>query len=257
MASIYDRADIYDLIENESRREIYRKHWEMLGRNRNIESLLDVSIGSGNVTLPAADLGIRLAGSDLSESMLAKCRKKAEAGKIPVKLECCDFRKVSEYFTEKFDCVASTGNSLPYVGNADVLAALEQMDSLVKEGGYLYFDMRNWDKILRERNRFYLYHPFFDGDTRVNLVQVWDYHEDETMTFHLLYTFEKDNRIFRKEHFEEHYIPVKREILLDKIREMGYTDVEVLNFPACIPGADMDETDWYCVVAKKQGGKCL
>ena len=143
------------------------------------------------------------------------------------------------------------------MGNADVLAALEQMDSLVKEGGYLYFDMRNWDKILRERNRFYLYHPFFDGDTRVNLVQVWDYHEDETMTFHLLYTFEKDNRIFRKEHFEEHYIPVKREILLDKIREMGYTDVEVLNFPACIPGADMDETDWYCVVAKKQGGKCL
>lgn len=80
----------------------------------------------------------------------------------------------------------------------------------MKDGGYLYYDMRNWDKILEERNRFYLYNPMFVDDTRVNLIQVWDYNRDDSMTFHLLYTF------------EEHYYPVSRERLLDKLNSMGY-----------------------------------
>lgn len=62
---------------------------------------------------------------------------------------------------KQFDCVASTGNSLSHVQNADVLKALEEMDSLVKANGYLYLDMRNWEKILHERNRFFLYNPVF------------------------------------------------------------------------------------------------
>ena len=48
--------------------------------------------------------------------------------------------------SKQFDCVASTGNSLPHVNNDDVLTALEQMNSLVKKGGYLYLDTRNWEK---------------------------------------------------------------------------------------------------------------
>lgn len=251
MASVYDRADIYDLLENESRYDAYKQHWETVLKNRPVKTFLDVSIGSGSVTLPVTDLGVRLSGSDLSESMLKKCQEKASTKALHVDLKCCDFRTVASQFSESFDCVASTGNSLPYVSNDDILHTLEQMDTLVKPGGYLYFDMRNWDKILKERNRFYLYNPFFDGDTRINLIQVWDYNDDNTITFHLLYTFEKDNQIFQKEKFEEHYIPVKRDLLLNKVREMGYEDIEVMNFPSYIQNVSTDETDWYCVIAKK------
>lgn len=251
MASIYDRADIYDLLEDENRYNIYRKHWETVLKDRPIETLLDVSIGSGSVTLPLLDLGVRLAGSDLSECMLEKCSKKAEAKHRELSIQCCDFRTVAGRFADKFDCVASTGNSLPYVSNADVLKTLEQMNLLVKPGGYLYFDVRNWDKILRERRRFYLYNPFFDGDTRINLVQVWDYQEDGSMIFNLLYTFEKENRIFQKEEFQEHYIPIKRKLLIDKIKEMGYIDIEIMNFPSCIQTMPTEDADWYCIIARK------
>lgn len=251
MASVYDRADIYDLLENESRYQVYKKHWEAVLGSRNIRTFLDVSIGSGNVTLPLADLGIRLYGSDLNRTMLAKCREKAQARKLDVDLQCCDFREVGNRFDRKFDCVGSTGNSLPHVSNEDILKTLEQMDSLVKPGGYLYFDMRNWNRILKERQRFYLYNPFFNGDTRINLIQVWDYHEDGTMTFNLLYTFEKDNRIFHKEKFEEHYIPVNKELLLNKVRDMGYEDIKIMNFPAIVPDILTDEMEWYCAIARK------
>ena len=189
MAGIYDRADIYDLFENEERYLAYKKHWEAVFQGKEIKTMLDVSIGSGSVTLPVLDLGVELCGSDLSETMLKNCGKKAGKVSGNVTLKCTDFRDLSCWNGRKFDCVASTGNSLPYVEEADVLKTLEQMDALVKDGGYLYFDLRNWEKIVREKERFFLYDPMFDGENRINVTQVWDYLPDGTVTFNILYTF--------------------------------------------------------------------
>ena len=251
MGELYNRADIYDLLETEERFQGYKRCWERTLEGTDIRSLLDVSIGSGCVTLPLAELGVEVSGSDLSEAMLENCRKKARQRGWSVELRQSDFRDLSCWSGMTFDCVASTGNSLPYVENDALLAVLERMDALVREGGYLYFDMRSWDRILRERNRFYLYNPFFDGDTRINLVQVWDYLEGGDMMFHLLYTFERENRIFQKETFDEHYFPVARQLLLDKLRALGYGQIRQSCFPSLLR-QDAESAEWYCVLAKKE-----
>ena len=250
MGALYDRADIYDLLENEDRYAAFRKHWEVLLEGKNIHTLLDVSIGSGNLTLPLLDLGIELYGSDLSEAMLARCKKKAAARGHAVNLRVSDFRELTKNFSCQFDCVGGTGNSLGYVKNNEVLAVLEEMDTLITPGGYLYFDMRNWDKILKTKQRFYTYNPAFDGNTRINLVQVWDHYPDGSMDFNLLYTFEQNNRIVQKEEFCEHYYPVSQKLLLDKLAAMGYTDIELYMHPAQF-GKFLERADWYCVIAKK------
>lgn len=250
MASLYDRADIYDLFENEGRFQAYQRHWEQVLQGTGIQTVLDVSIGTGNVTLPLAALGKKLWGSDLSQAMLEKCREKAGKRGYEVELRQSDFRELTCWEGMRFDCVASTGNSLPYVENSQLLSALGRMDALVKEGGYLYFDMRHWDRILRERQRFYLYNPFFDGETRVNLVQAWDYNPDNTMTFNLLYTFERENKIVGKEIFEEHYFPIERRLLLEKLAELGYGEIRQFCFPAFLKQEAGNE-EWFCVLAKK------
>lgn len=83
--------------------------------------------------MPLCELGVQLAGSDLSEEMIRKCKEKASAAGYEIELKSCDFRKLSCWEGKQFDCVASTGNSLPHVNNDDVLTALEQMNSLVKK----------------------------------------------------------------------------------------------------------------------------
>lgn len=251
MGSIYDRAEIYDLLEDESHVEAYRKHWETIFAGRDIKSMLDVSIGSGSVTLPALDLGIELSGSDLSEAMLSSCAKKLKKLGRNATLKCSDFRDLSCFENAEFDMVASTGNSLAYVDNTDIQKALEQMDKHVKKGGYLYFDLRNWEKIQREHQRFYLYNPIFDGENRINLIQVWDYNPDSTITFNLLFTFEKDNKIFQKEKFEEHYYPVSKDLLLNKLKDLGYEDINIYCFPSQFEMKDLDKTEWYSVVGRK------
>ena len=251
MGKLYERDDIYDLLENESRDKITQKHYETVFSGKDIRTLLDVSIGTGSMTLPLANLGIQISGSDLSKQMLIKCQKKCHSRNIPITLKHSDFRHVADIFQEQFDCVCSTGNSLGYVSNEDVLHTLEQMDFLVKSGGYIYLDLRNWDMILKDKPRYYLYNPAFIGDTRINLMQFWDYLSDGSIDFNLLYTFEQKNRIVQKEHFIEHYIPIKRQLIINKLTDLGYHKIETMLMPAHFGSFDPDTSDWYCIVAQK------
>lgn len=49
MSSIYDRTDIYDLLEDQTHWSAYKKHWKTLLQGKNVHSFLDVSIGSGSL----------------------------------------------------------------------------------------------------------------------------------------------------------------------------------------------------------------
>ena len=251
MEQLYDRADIYDLIDSEERTKVIREDWRQFLADRRIQTLLDVSVGTGSMTLPLQELGIEIFGSDLSEAMLTRCRAKAEAKQKPVVLKQSDFRDLSCWKGQQFDCVASTGNALGYVSQADILVTLKQMDSLVKPGGYICFDSRNWEKIQREKQRFYLYNPFFRDGNRINLVQVWDHNPDGSITFNLLYTFERDNRIFQKEIFEEHYHPFPRKLIDDALAGLGYHSIELRPVPSNIPETEFCKIDWYRIIAQK------
>ncbi len=250
MPSLYDRADLYDAFETERKYQQTILHWKKVLEGTYIKSFLDVSIGTGSLTLPLAELGIELYGSDISQTMLDRCAKKAKSKDISIKLTQCDFRNVSSRLNQKFDCVASTGNSLPYVTNLEAFDVIEQMDSLVNENGYIYIDTRNWDKILVERKRFWPYNPAFIGETRINCVQLWDYNVDGSMDFNILYLLEKNGIITENEVFKEHVFPIKRCDIMNKLTSLGYGNIQVMCMPA-FADFDVDTFDWYCVVAQK------
>ena len=153
MASIYDRTELYDLFDTPDRQAVYREHWHTLFAGKQVHTMLDVSIGSGSVTLPALELNVSLCGSDLSEPMLTACAQKLDSRGLAAELHQADFRELSIWAGRQFDFVVSSGSSLGYVENADVARALRQMDALVAPGGWLCFDTRNWDYILQNRPR--------------------------------------------------------------------------------------------------------
>ena len=63
---LYDRADIYDLRFDQRGWDLFREHYRVLFDGTGVKSVLDCSIGSGNLTLELAELGYRVTGSDLS-----------------------------------------------------------------------------------------------------------------------------------------------------------------------------------------------
>ena len=114
----------------------------------------------------------------------------------------------------------STGNSLAHVENKDVLYTLHEMDKLVKPKGYIYFDLRNWD-----------------------------YNLDGTITFNLVYSFEKDKKIVDKKISSVYYYPISRKMIINELKEMGYTII----FEKPYPDRDekIDNRDWYQILAQK------
>lgn len=247
---LYLRPDLYDIVykkENSSALEEY--YWRVLG-NKEIRTIHDCSFGTGHLTFVLSDLGYEISGSDLSDKMLKNAEINAKDRGLHIELFQSDYREVAARTDKRFDCVMSTGNSLAHVNNADVRRALESMSELVAENGYIYVDTRNWDKILDTRQRFYCYNPFFKGDERINLVQVWDYVAEDEMVFNLLYTFEKNNKIYKQEEAVTKYFPLRKQVIIECLESLGYENIELNCFinPDII---EFDEMDWYSICAKK------
>ena len=60
MTSLYNRADVYDLRFNQQGWDIFREHYRNIFAGTDIRTVLDCSIGSGNLTLELAELGYRV-----------------------------------------------------------------------------------------------------------------------------------------------------------------------------------------------------
>lgn len=249
MEKLYDDAELYDMINSKEREEYCKKYWSSILEGISVKTIHDCSIGTGQMTLALGLLGYEISGSDISKDMLSQCEINAKKKSLDMKLTLCDFRNLSSFVKGKYNLVISTGNSLPHVDNEELKKTLKEMDKLVAPGGYLYVDIRNWDKILREHQRFYFYNPWHVNGERMNLMQVWDYNLDGTITFNMIYTFEKEEKLFRKEIKSAYYYPVSRSFVADAITFMGYEIVKEAPMP--IMDIELDDCDWYFILAKK------
>ncbi|WP_281092716.1 class I SAM-dependent methyltransferase [Fusibacter bizertensis] len=248
--SIYNRPDIYDILFTENMTELLKNHYETVFNNKKITSIHDCSYGTGNLTKVLSKMGYKVSGSDISNEMLEQAHEKNIIEQLDIKLIQSDFRDLTNQIHEQFDCVMSTGNSLAHVNNDDVKTAIDQMSKLIKAGGYIYIDTRNWDRILDTNNRFYYYQPMIKDNERINAMQVWDYNDNGTITFNLLYSFEKENRIFRREEFSELYYPFTKEVLVNYLKEIGFKEIELYSF-IHHQVKNYDDMEWYVIIGKK------
>ena len=248
---LYDNPSVYDLFDSEKMEQVLRAYYASIFSGRVIRTIHDCSFGTGNLTFPIENNNIYITGSDISIDMLNRAEMKAVQRDSRVKLYQADFRELSSIVESKFDCVMSTGNSLAHVPNDDLRATLRQMDLLVNPGGYIYFDSRNWERILKSHQRFYFYNPVIEETCRTNVYQVWDYNSDGTITFNFVYVYEQDGRITKKEIYTDTYYPFGLEFAKSCLCDMGYTNIEVISFPA---NKDMpfEDMEWYALMAKKR-----
>ena len=244
MATLYDVPEIYEERFSEWAEQAYREHYQRTLEGLPIREILDCSIGSGCLTFCLCGLGYQVWGSDLSRPMLDRAAEKAREKGLDVPLVQCDFRELTKAFDQQFDCVMSTGNALAHVGGADLERTLEQMDALVKPGGYLYFDSRDWEAELKGKCRFQPFgRPFLREDgVRINYVQMWDYHDDGSITINILHAYEREGEIFRQEVYEEHLYPFTVGDVKQVLERLGYQKITLPPFPG---------HNWYCLLAQK------
>ena len=146
----------YDLMVSWEQRlareeEFFRRVFSEAG----VKRVLDAACGTGMHAISFARAGWECAGADLSPVMVEKARENARQAGVQVRFEAAGFGELFTRVGSGFDAVTCIGNSLPHLLDDSALhACLTDFADLLVPGGTLVIQNRNYDRLLRERQRF-------------------------------------------------------------------------------------------------------
>ena len=114
-------------------------------------ALLDCSCGDGGQAIPAAEMGWRVTGTDITAASLATARRRASEMGLAIDFRPCDMRRLGDLFDPRFDRVISCMALDNILEDAGIAAALRGMWAALKPGGQCYIGLRDMDNILAQR----------------------------------------------------------------------------------------------------------
>lgn len=193
----------------------------------NVKSVLDCSCGSGLQTIGLAKHGYKVDAGDISENMILKAKQLAQDENIYVDFKKADFRELEKSFVKKYDAVISWGNSIPHLmDDIEIDLALKSIFNRLNDNGIALLNMRNYDAMLKNKNRF---HPMRINDLkdgyRYSIIYVFDY-LDNKIRFNILYIIENlknGNKHMETESVD--YNPILKDKFISMLKNVGFINV--------------------------------
>ena len=157
--------------------------FEQLFAGAGTRSVLDAACGTGMHVISFARRGLRCVGADLSPAMIAQARLNAGRAGVRVELDAFGFGKLAAAFSGRgvpFDAVTCLGNSLPHLlDDASLAECLSDFAELLSPGGILVIQNRNYDRLLRERQRFMPVSARTDAEGETLFLRITDFRGQE------------------------------------------------------------------------------
>jgi len=143
----------YDALQ--PKEEIFKQEpfFRKLIEKYSIKTCLDCACGTGWHLHMLNNLGIKCAGSDLSEDMLEKAKKNLED--LPIELKKETFRTLSKSWDQKFDMVICMTTSFPHNSNEnEAIQTLKSMYDRLNDGGIIVIDNGFADSFFETKPKF-------------------------------------------------------------------------------------------------------
>ncbi len=142
-ADFVERWD--ELIDWEKRKAAEGGFFETLLREHGVASVIDVSTGSGFHAVQLKKAGFEVVATDGSSTMLTKARANFREHGLDIQSHYRDWLSLDAQDLGQFDALVCLGSSLCHVFAAhDRLKVLEKFRALLKPGGLLIVDQRNF-----------------------------------------------------------------------------------------------------------------
>ncbi|MCA8928743.1 MAG: methyltransferase domain-containing protein [Alphaproteobacteria bacterium] len=151
-----------DLIGWDGREEGERQFFERILNIHEVKTVADIASGTGYHAIKLAHAGFEVTATDGAATMLEQTKANAERMGIALAdAQVVDWRKLSDvYGANHFDALVCLGNAFTHLyeheARRDALAA---MYAVLKPGGILLLDHRNYDSILDQgfssKHKFY------------------------------------------------------------------------------------------------------
>jgi glycine/sarcosine N-methyltransferase len=156
-----------------------------------VRRILDAACGSGQHAIALAQRGYRVVGADLSAAMISRARENAAAAGVDVDFAVAGLGELAFLARragseEPFDALLCLGNSLPHLLSAEAVgAALADFAAVLRPGGMVIIQNRNFDRVWTRRERFMGPQAHSEGQGQWLFVRFYDFHPS-TLTFNMV-----------------------------------------------------------------------
>lgn len=191
-------------------------------------SILDAACGTGMHAIALENAGFKSSGADFSEKMIEAARKNAKEEGLSMVFQQAGFGELTQTFGEdRFDGLICLGNSLPHLLDQVSLAnALADFYTVLKPGGKLILQNRNFDLVLEERMRWMPPQTFRDGDRTWIFARFYDFDVDGRLTFNIQILQGEGMAGFNQQVISTRLWPIKKAGLEKFLLKAGFKKLE-------------------------------
>jgi SAM-dependent methyltransferase len=187
--------------------------------------VLDTACGTGHHALALAQRGYQVVGVDLSEAMIEQARINASRAGLPVEFGVAGFGELAS-LGRTFDALLCLGNSLPHLlTDQDLERALRDFAAVLRPGGLLITQSRNFDLVYAQNERFMPPQSHKDGDREWIFLRFYDMNPDR-ITFNMI-RLRRSGGDWQQDVQFTLLRPLFREGLEASLKGSGFTDLTV------------------------------
>lgn len=228
-----DLSSDYDRFVNWNNRLAYELPFleqTLQGKNR----LLDAACGTGMHAIALAQRGFNASGADLSSQMVVRAKTNAAEAGVAIDFREAGFGELAHTFLpqpgdQPFDAVLCLGNSLPHAVDPGALeAALRDFAALLRPGGLLLLQNRNFDAVIRTQQRWMEPQAHREGENEWLFQRFYDFLPSGFIQFNMI--------TLRREGMQ----PWQQHVASSLLRPLTQSDLA-----AALPAAGFDAVQWF------------
>ncbi len=191
-------------------------------------SVLDAACGTGQHAIALSKQGFVTTGADNSEKMIEIARKNSRAAKTAIKFEKSGFGNLNKTFgSSRFNSLICLGNSLPHLlDEAALVKTLHDFAKILTPGGKIIIQNQNFDRILKERNRWMPPETYIDGEKTWLFARFYDFNPNGLITFNIMVFVSQTDGKFSQQIITTHLWPLKKTNLESYLSTSGFTDIQ-------------------------------
>ena len=189
--------------------------------------VLDSACGTGMHAIALAQRGYYATGADISVGMVARARENAAVAGVKVRFETARFGELAQQFgKESFTALLCLGNSLPHLLSDDELAAAyADFTRCLRPGGRLLIQNRNFDAVLRNRERWIEPQSYRDGDGEWLFLRFYDFEPDGLITFNIVTLRRRADSSWTQQVSQTQLRPLRQDEVISGLAAVGFREI--------------------------------
>jgi SAM-dependent methyltransferase len=188
--------------------------------------VLDVACGTGRHAIALSGRGYEVTGADPSAGMIDRARANAAAAGEDIRFVQAGFGELAACIASQFDALLCLGSSLPHVASpADLAPALRDFAAVLRPGGMVLIQNRNFDRVLGASERWMRPQAHREGDQEWAFVRFYDFNADGSLTFNVLTLYRSEEGAWQQRATATHLWPQRHADLVRALEDAGFSNV--------------------------------